>query len=94
MTIAECLKYNVVPLQEGKETNDNKIDQEEINKEIVHKLIPSIHSVFMIADMIDTQALGPIELGPYSQYIQDLKSCALQQDEFTKELISFMRQDK
>lgn len=94
MTIAECIKFNLVPLEDNKETNDNVPSKEDLQRDLLYKLIPSISSVQMIAEMIEAQVHGPIELGIYKQYIQDLKACALQQDEFTKQLASFLRTAK
>jgi|GEM_PF-6617777 len=87
--IADCVKLNVVPAQDSTETNDNS--PTDIEQEILHKLIPTINSVYMIAKMIETNTLGPIDLGPYQQYIQDLKECALIQDDFAKDLVTHLR---
>lgn len=89
MPIAEV--FMMIPLQDKPETNDNSPDNSEIEWNIQHKLIPTINSIHMIAEMIETEALGPVELGAYEDYINELKECALAQHDFTKELISQLR---
>ena len=89
MPIAEV--FMMIPLQENPETNDNLPDNSEIEWNILHKLVPTINSIHLIAEMIETEALGPVELGAYQDYINELKECALVQHEFTQELIAHLR---
>jgi hypothetical protein len=90
MTTADCLKLAVIPT-EVSETNDNSPNCADIQSELLHELIPSINAVKMISEMIEQETLGPIEMGPYKQYLLDLQECAETQNLFARKLTEYLR---
>jgi hypothetical protein len=88
---SECLKLSVMTINNSLLTEEKTLTSMEICDELRHKLTPAINSVNMIAQMLEQETLGPVDLGPYKQYIEDLKECALTQDLFARDLATYMR---
>lgn len=86
----ESYGLNVIPIKTSSLAEKTKLSAFELQDGVREKLIPSINSVNMIAQMFEQQTLGPIDLGPYSQYIEALKQCAESQDLFSKEISKFL----
>lgn len=87
---SEGYGLNVVPINTSSLAEKSKISAFELQDQLREKLIPTINSVSMIAQMFEKQTLGPIDLGPYTQYIEALKQCAESQDLFSKEISKFL----
>ncbi len=88
---SECLKLAVMPINDTSEIKNNNPTKIEIETELNRTLIPTINSIHMIAQMMEQETLGPIELGPYKDYISALKQCAQEQDLFSKDLTTYLK---
>lgn len=83
--MSAALRFSNQNLRESKD-----LTAFELYEDLKQNLIPTINSISMIAQMIEQQALGPVDLGPYKDYIQALKECAEIQEQFSQNLASYL----
>lgn len=89
---SECLKFNAIPANDSNLSEEASLSGFEIYDSLKENLIPTINSISMITQMIEQQALGPLDLGPYKDYLEALKACVDIQEKFSQDLAVYLRQ--